>query len=458
MVLRDCFPAVGFGTSGLRALVRDLTPAVVVAYSRAFARTLAVGAPGCLIGWDLRPSSPAIAAAVAAGLAAEGVQPLVVGAVPTPALAFAGITRGLPSVMVTGSHIPFDRNGVKFYRASGEISKADEVALGLSPLPTGEVAAVWMGARDESVLAGYAERYRRLLPSAGLRGWRIGVYQHSGVARDLLVSLLREFGAQVVALGRSDTFVPIDTEAVSLADEARAARWCAAYGLQAVVSTDGDGDRPWIADEGGCFIPGDVVGPLVARWLGVMELVAPLNVNSVAERSGWFTRVVRTRIGSPFVLEAMAALEGPVAGYEGNGGFLLGSPLRGLRPLLTRDALLPIVGLLSAALEQGVALSALRGSLPARYTAAGRLQGVVRARLLGLLAAPPAAWLEGVVALDERDGLRMTRADGEVVHLRASGNAPEVRVYVETVSVELARVVRDRWLARLRDELMSRVL
>jgi phosphomannomutase len=94
MILRDAFPTVGFGTSGVRALVADLTPDVVVAYARAFARHLrAVGVPAnaCLLGWDLRPSSPAIAAAVAAGLEAEGLRVVVAGPVPTPALALAAL-------------------------------------------------------------------------------------------------------------------------------------------------------------------------------------------------------------------------------------------------------------------------------------------------------------------------------------------------------------------------------
>jgi len=87
--LRDAFPSVGFGTSGVRALVADLSPEVVSGYARAFARQVAGGAsgspragaalpddrPACLVGWDLRPSSPDIAAAVCAGLEAEGVDP-----------------------------------------------------------------------------------------------------------------------------------------------------------------------------------------------------------------------------------------------------------------------------------------------------------------------------------------------------------------------------------------------
>jgi phosphomannomutase len=138
-----------------------------------------------------------------------------------------------------------------------------------------------------------------------------------------------------------------------------------------------------------------------------------------------------------------------VAGYEGNGGFLLGSELRSLAPLPTRDALLPLLGYLRLAVEEGVRVSALRTALPARYTANGRLQGVERARMVELLEALPPDWLAEVVAIDRRDGVRLTLPGEEIVHLRPSGNAPEMRVYVEAVSEERAEALRDRWLVSL---------
>jgi len=475
--LRDAFPSVGFGTSGVRALVADLSPEVVSGYARAFARHVAgdlaaSDAPACLVGWDLRPSSPDIAAAVCAGLEAEGVTPVVAGPVPTPALALAGLERGLPTVMVTGSHIPFDRNGVKFTTPAGEILKRDEVAIGDQDadavrMPAealvGAVAA-WRArfaaaGFDRGVERAYLSRYRGLVPSTALQGLRVGVYQHSAVGRDLLVALLARLGADVRPLGRSDTFVPIDTEAVSPDDEARAAAWCADHELDAVVSTDGDGDRPWVCDERGRFVPGDVLGPLTAGWLGVRRVVTPVSSNGVAERSGWFDEVARTRIGSPHVIEAMQALardgEGAVAGYEANGGFLLQTAVtRGgttLTPLPTRDAALPIVAVLALAAERGVPLSALRGDLPPRFTASGRLQGIDRERAAALVDGLPGvarAWLPApVVGVDRTDGARMALATGEVVHLRPSGNAPELRVYAEADDAADARRLRDAAVA-----------
>ena len=130
-----------FGTSGLRGLVVDLTPALVADHVRAFIAACDTGSGICL-GWDLRPSSPDIAAAVMAAARGEGVDVIDCGAVPTPALALAAQARGAAAIMITGSHIPADRNGLKFYSKTGEITKDDEAAikanLGRSPAAKGD--------------------------------------------------------------------------------------------------------------------------------------------------------------------------------------------------------------------------------------------------------------------------------------------------------------------------------
>ena len=486
MKLREAFPDVGFGTSGVRALVDDLSDEVVSAYARAFAQHLAGDGTwsACVIGWDLRPSSPSIVAAVCAGLEAEGLAPVLVGALPTPAVALAGFERGVPSVMVTGSHIPFDRNGVKFCTAVGEILKRDEVAIAgrdvsavrLDASALASAVARWtreierLAAGDQraqreasAATRAYLARAQALVSGGALSGTRVGLYQHSAVGRDLLVTLLEGLGAEVVPLGRSDTFVAIDTEAVSAEDEARAAAWCDQHALDAVVSTDGDGDRPWLADERGRFVPGDVLGPLVAAWLGVRHVVTPVSSNTVVERSNLFEEVVRTRIGSPFVIEAMQVLSerlAPVAGYEANGGFLLQTPLeRGehtLAPLPTRDAALPLVAVLAQRAEIGVPVSRLRERLPARFTASGRLQAIDRARAASLLGSLREDASELLVSLgkaqasvDTTDGLRFTLRDDDVVHLRLSGNAPELRCYVESDSEEAASALREALIERV---------
>ena len=180
--------------------------------------------------------------------------------------------------MVTGSHIPFDRNGLKFYTEHGEITKGQESAImativgGNSKAPRGHTIRHSLAAVET-----YKQRYQNAFPEGFLIGKRIGIYEHSSVARDLLTQLLQHFGASTVSLERTDHFVPIDTEAVSEADQQNAHTWSAQYNLDAIVSTDGDGDRPLIADENGTWLRGDIVGILTCQYLNATHIATPLN-------------------------------------------------------------------------------------------------------------------------------------------------------------------------------------
>ena len=439
-----------FGTSGLRGLVVDMTDPVCEAWVRGFLRHLraeGVLLSEVLIGRDRRPSSPLIAAACMAAVAAEGLTALDAGVVPTPALALAAAERGVPAVMVTGSHIPFDRNGLKFYRPEGEITKADEEGIAAArPAPVALPGAL---PRSVDVGASYLARCVDFFAAGCLEGSRVGVYEHSAAGRELLVSVLWRLGAEVVPLGASEEFTPVDTEAIAPELARRIAAWVGDLQLDALVSTDGDGDRPLVADETGAVLRGDALGILTARVLGADAVAVPVNVSSALEGSGWFGRVRRTRIGSPFVVEAAAALAAEAAlavGFEANGGFLLAGTAerdgRRLAPLPTRDALVPMLAVLSEARRRGGPLSALVASLPARATASARLEevpGLACRKLLARLAASEGARADlarevagaEVVAVDRTDGLRMTLASGDVLHLRASGNAPELRCYAE---------------------------
>jgi phosphomannomutase len=469
---------VAFGTSGLRGLVVDLTDQVVYVHTRAFLRYLAeIGefhaGDAMILGGDLRPSTPRMLAAAWAAVLAEGGQPGFAGYLPTPALAFAGLTTGVPSLMVTGSHIPFDRNGIKFNRPHGELMKADEAGI-LRQAVTVDVAlfdAVGalrklpvLPAADPRWLTLYQQRYQDFFGADSLAGWRLGVYQHSGVARDLLVTLLESLGAEVLPLGRSADFVALDTEALRPEDTVLAQRAVAEHNLDALLTTDGDADRPMIADHEGHWWRGDVLGILTAHALGAHTVVTPVSSNTALELSGFFPEIRRTRIGSPYVIAAMqvALQEGqaPVCGYEANGGFLLGSPItrngHTLAALPTRDAILPMLTVLTAAKERGVPLANLLADLPPRFTASDRLQNFPTvlsqqyldafrsADKVASLAAFSSAF--GAIVgdaqhIDLTDGIRVTLAQGGIMHLRPSGNAPELRCYTEADSTEQAETM-----------------
>ncbi|MCA0272916.1 MAG: phosphomannomutase [Proteobacteria bacterium] len=453
-----------FGTSGLRGLVTELTDPLCAGYVRAFLR--AVPQDGRLmIARDLRPSSARIAATVADTAAEIGLQVADCGEVPTPALALAAMSAGAPSVMVTGSHIPADRNGLKFYSAAGEITKADEAAI-VAGFSEAAPAAKARPEKETAARAAYAARYTAAYGKA-LKGLRIAVYQHSSVARDLLAEVLEALGAEVTPLGRSDSFVPVDTEAVSDDTRRMLTGWAAGAAYDAIVSLDGDADRPLVTDAAGRVIPGDVIGTLTAAALGADTVVTPVSSNTLIEASGLFRATERTRIGSPYVIAAMEALKAApgarVVGFEANGGFLLGFAAEGpsgpIAPLMTRDAFLPIIATLATAAARGMPLADLVAGLPARVTASDRLEEVPTewsqafvARLIGDEAARTTFFAgRRETDIDLTEGLRVTFSDGAILHLRPSGNAPELRCYAETSDTASATALVRDTLARIAD-------
>jgi phosphomannomutase len=441
-----------FGTSGLRGLVSELTDALVADYTRAFLTACPHGG-AVHVGQDLRASSPRIAAAVMEAVRGMGLRAVDHGVLPTPALALASIGAGQAAVMVTGSHIPADRNGLKFYLPSGEIAKSDEQAIGAALQTGSDTAETGDLVRATDALAAYVARYVAAFGSEALAGLRIGVYEHSSVARDAMAEALSGMGAEVVRLARADHFIPVDTEAVDTETREMLRRWCSEHMLDALVSTDGDADRPMVVDATGTLVPGDVLGPLVAQSLGAETLCTPVSSNTLVDQLG-FGAVIRTRIGSPFVIAAMEEAGGKVVGYEANGGFLLGfeadAPAGKLAPLMTRDCLLPIVAPLAMARAKGQSLAELVSDLPSRFTAADRIAGIPTEASKGFIAeltedaAARSAFFADRGAesgLDLTDGLRVSFADGSVIHLRPSGNAPEFRCYAEAEDVGRAELL-----------------
>lgn len=447
---------VCFGTSGARGLVVQMTDQVCYAYVSAFLKAVVPKAERVVVGHDLRPSSPAIAAACAQAASDAGVKVVYAGKLPTPALAFYANQIGAPAIVVTGSHIPFDRNGIKFYRTDGEISKADEQAIKASVIDVPEkLRPDLLGSPKAAAEESYLNRYLNFFEPGSLSGMTIALYEHSSVARDLLQKLLMALGAKVIALGRADIFVPIDTEAVRPEDIEIAHRWAMEYQFDALLSTDGDADRPLIANERGEWLRGDLVGLLCAKYLDAGVVVTPVSSNTAVEKCGFFKNVIRTRIGSPYVIAGIETALGSadrVVGYEANGGFLLGSTItsknRVLEALPTRDAVLPMLAILSMSREKGCKVSEIARALPARYTASDRLQDFSLERGLSLIrgmmedhemaAGYMAPDSGSVISVDITDGLRVLFENGEIVHLRQSGNAPELRCYAESDTPERA--------------------
>jgi phosphomannomutase len=454
-----------FGTSGLRGLAHELSGAAARRFTAAFLKHLSArgqaGKGRVFIGRDFRASSPGIVADCASAIRSAGMTPVDCGPLPTPALALHAIAEGGPAIMVTGSHIPADRNGLKFYSPLGEITKEDELGI-FGALEEKAPDPVAGNAEDGYAAAGdrYRQRYRGLLATDELSGWRIGVFEHSSVARDILASLIYRTNAGVVRLGREQGFVAVDTEAFSDAIYERRHEWIKAHHLDAIVSTDGDGDRPLIIDAEGNFVRGDVLGILAAKFVAAETVVTPVTSNSAIESVGYFKNVERTKVGSPFVIDGMeraARRGGPVVGFEANGGVLLGSDVTvgnlTLSQLPTRDAVLPILAVLASAARAGMPLADFVRPLPVRPALSDRLTEVPTVRTAALVerlvkepdyAAGYFSGIGDVASVTTIDGPRFVLKSGDVIHYRPSGNAPELRCYVEGATPERAEQLL-RW-------------
>ncbi len=530
-----------FGTSGVRARVEALTDIEVYCLTRGtlayFAESGkltcggdAGGRVAIPIAGDLRPSTGRLLRTTAKAIVDAGYEVDYCGLIPTPALTYYALQRGVASFVVTGSHIPADRNGQKANRCDGEVLKSDEGGIvaaverfreqeysrpaSLSLFgPDGmfkQGVAPSLPGPNPAAAECYRDRYRKVFAGGSLEPWRVMFFQYSAVGRDLIPRILADAGAQVYCDGRSDAFIPLDTEAVSDRHLQMLQEYAARQErrVNVVLSTDGDSDRPLVVAMDGAeshFIPGDLLGALVADYLRADAVAVPISANPILEeflaRHGIST--VRTRIGSPYVIEAMQKLLDQgykrVMAWEANGGFLLGSNIEmngeTLSALPTRDSVLPMMCVLAAARERNISVAELLELFPPCYgksdlidefpQALGkriveyflpREAGVVALRfesdaivfldaegreigrscwesdvgrewkrkleVLGQVFTQQDGFTR-IERINVLDGVRCYFANGEIAHIRPSGNAPQMRIYAFADMRDRAREIAE---------------
>lgn len=467
---------VRFSTSGIRGLESQMTDRLCFAYITGFLRHATASENGgsgvkrIAIAGDLRPSTDRILRVVFKAIEAFGLVPVDCGRIPTPTLVLYGISERIPTIMVSGSHIPEDRNGLKFTLVGGELLKKDEIKIreigleipeklfgpGGTLLPAEYPKKVVSD--DNAAVSLYKKRLVKAFPRRVLAGTRIGLYENSSVSRDILYDLYEEMGAKVTRLGRSDSFLPIDTEAVRPEDFRLAKEWASSdphhQAFDAILSTDGDGDRPLMFDEFGDWIRGDSAGIIVARLLNADCVVTPITTSTALERTRWFAKTIRTKIGSPYVVagmnDAIAGGYKRVVGFEPNGGFMTSSTFlvdedyssAPLFPLPSRDAAIAHIGLIMMARSTGTPLSILINHLPRRAVMSDCIRGIpseVSSKRLDDLIHSGRDALElmftgfgELTEINTLDGLRLHFGESDIIHLRPSGNAPEFRTYTES--------------------------
>jgi phosphoglucosamine mutase len=314
-----------------------------------------------LIGRDTRATGVALEAAIARGLRAEGVEPISLGVVPTPAVArTVWISGARMGVVITASHNPAADNGIKFFGNKGvKLTDEQEEQLESFLDAEGPLPEPWLEERP-GALEDYIGVAQALLPADSLRGWRIAVDTGHGATCGTTPVVLRALGADVSAIGDKPDGHNINAGVGSEHPE-RLAELVRTGGARLGIAHDGDGDRCVLCDERGDVLDGDEILTILAmhalaagtlaRNTLVTTVQSNLGVDAVIAAAGG--RVLRTAVGDRYVIERMLA-EGATLGGESSGHVIC----PGVSP--TGDGLVTALKVIEVMLATGRPLSELR--------------------------------------------------------------------------------------------------
>jgi phosphoglucosamine mutase len=426
-----------FGTDGIRGRANShpMTADVALALGKAAGRLFQRGAHRhrVVIGKDTRLSGYMLEPALTAGLISSGMDVMLLGPMPTPAVAF--LTRSLRAdlgVMVSASHNPFEDNGIKLFGPDG-YKLSDELELELERLievngSHGLAAPAELGRaqRIDDARGRYVESLKSSFPKGlTLTGLKIVVDAAHGAAYHIAPELFWELGAEVVRIGTAPNGLNINEACGSTHPETLRAA-VLEHGADLGIALDGDADRLVLVDEGGGIIDGDQVLALIAgRWLADGRLrggavVATLMSNWGLERhlAGLGLELRRTAVGDRYVVERMRS-DGLNLGGEQSGHIILSDFAT------TGDGLLAALQVLAVMLQHGRPISEVGrpfSPLPQR------LSNIRVDRRIDL-AAP-----EIVAALDRQR--QRLGGEGRLL-VRPSGTEPVIRVMVEAEDAAL---------------------
>ena len=325
-----------FGTDGVRGrantwpMTADLALRLGAAAGRYFRRD-GSSAHRVVIGKDTRLSSYMFEAALTAGFTSTGMNVLLLGPVPTPAIGLLTTSmRADVGVMISASHNPHHDNGIKFFGPDGfklsDEAEAEIEAMTLDGVEPAQADTIGRAKRIDDGRFRYMERVKSTLPT-GLRldGLKVVIDCANGAAYRAAPDVLWELGAEVIPVGVSPNGTNINDRCGSTHTET-AAEAVVAHGAHVGISLDGDADRVMILDEAGRVADGDqIMALLAARWadegrLAGGALVATVMSNLGLERflQGRGLRLERTAVGDRYVVERMR-----------EGGFNLGGEQSG---------------------------------------------------------------------------------------------------------------------------------
>ena len=420
-----------FGTDGLRGVANaDLSPELATALGRAVARC--VPAKAFVLGRDTRRSGSMLAAALAAGVASEGADVIDLGVIPTPGVAHAAAATGLPGLVVSASHNPFEDNGIKLLapgglKATPELEAEVEAQLELlfadpsTPPRRPEGPAVGELQADPGHAAAYLEALVAAVPAGSCEGLKVIVDAANGAASAFAARAFAASGAQVEVINATPDGSNINAACGSTHPEGLAAA-VLERGADLGLALDGDADRLIAVDASGALVDGDVVIAIFATALslrgelpgGAVVVTTMTNLGfhrAMAERG---IAVRQVDVGDRNVLRALEA-EGLALGGEQSGHIVF------RQRATTGD------GMLTGLLLAEVLASARRPLAELAAEAMTRMPQV----LVNVTAGSPAQVAELPEVLDAVAAATELLGDEGRILLRPSGTEPLVRVMVE---------------------------
>jgi phosphoglucosamine mutase len=351
-----------FGTDGVRgrAGVPPLDPATIRRIGAALVHALrrGEGMPRILIGRDPRESSGWIERELARGATAAGARVTSAGVLPTPAVAYLTFHGGFDAgCVVSASHNPYQDNGIKIFSGEGakagdELERAIEARVVAERIDVPADAPLVVEAQDFT--AAYLAHLKTVWPPPRrLDGWRLVVDCANGATSAVAPRLLRELGADVVAIHCAPDGRNINADCGATHPET-IARAVVAHGATLGVAFDGDGDRAVFVDHEGRLVDGDAVLLMAARYLKACgrlageAVVATVMSNLGLERAlaELGIAVVRCPVGDRFVAEEMRR-RGLVLGGEQSGHVIFADHL------FTGDGLVTVLMVLRILAESG---------------------------------------------------------------------------------------------------------
>jgi len=441
-----------FGTDGIRGLVgvAPITPDFVMRLGYAAGTVLAKGAkstsgrPVVLIGKDTRISGYMLEAALEAGFSAAGVDVMLAGPMPTPAIAY--LTRALrlqAGVVISASHNPFQDNGIKFFSEHGT-KLPDSVELDIEAAidqPMGCVASDKLGraTRLRDAQGRYIEFCKSTFPNElDLRGLKIVVDSANGAAYNIAPHVFHELGAEVISIGAQPDGFNINAGFGATAPKALSEA-VVANKADLGIALDGDADRLIMVDAAGRVYNGDELlyvmvrdrmstGP-VAGAVGTLMTNMALEVAFKQMGIGF----ARAKVGDRYVLEVMKE-RGWLFGGEGSGHLLA------LDKHSTGDGIVSALQVLSALKRGNKSLADCCAELT-----------LFPQTLINKKVAPGFDWTREAALVAEKEAVERELGDNGRVLIRASGTEPLIRVMVEAkeadVAESMARRIADKLAA-----------